>query len=243
MSDDLAKRFAKEAPSGHPNVTPRDASTLILLDRSGKVPKVLMGKRHHGHVFLPGKFVFPGGGIDPLDRKMPVAVPLNPLAEKKLMLKVKRPTRTYAQALALAAIRETFEETEILLGQKTDAASKAPGGPWTEFAKHMVSPDLSSVHFICRAITPPRRARRYDTRFFTADVSAIAHRLDSVIGPETELVELVWQPLADIKRLDLLAITEIALEDLHERIAAGFGHDLPVPFYRMLHGKRTRELL
>ena len=67
MTDDLAKRFAKEAPSGHPNVTPRDASTLILLDRSGKVPKVLMGKRHHGHVFLPSKFVFPGGGIEESD--------------------------------------------------------------------------------------------------------------------------------------------------------------------------------
>ena len=243
MSDDLAKRFAKEAPSGHANTTPRDASTLILLDRSGKVPKVLMGKRHHGHVFLPSKFVFPGGGIDALDRKMSVAVPLNPDAEKKLMLKVKRPTRTYAQALALAAIRETFEETGILLGQKTDAAPKAPGGLWSEFAKHGVSPDLSSVHFICRAITPPRRARRYDTRFFTADVSAIAHKIDGVIGPETELTELVWQPLADIKRLDLLAITEIALEDLHARIAAGFGHDLPVPFYRMPHKAFTRELL
>lgn len=243
MNDDLAKRFAKEAPSGHPNVTPRDASTLILLDRSGKVPKVLMGKRHHGHVFLPGKFVFPGGGIDPLDRKMPVAAPLDPIAEAKLMLKVKRPTHTYAQALALAAIRETFEETGILLGKKTDAVAKAPGGPWAEFAKHMVSPDLSSVHFICRAITPPRRARRYDTRFFTADVSAIAHKLDGIVGPETELTELIWQPLEDIKRLDLLAITEIALEDLHARIEAGFGHDLPVPFYRMLHGKRSRELL
>ena len=91
--------------------------------------------------------------------------------------------------------------------------------------------------------SPPRRARRYDTRFFTADVSAIAHRIGDVIGPDTELTELVWQPLDDIKRLDLLAITEIALEDLHARIEAGFGHDLPVPFYRMLHGKRTRELL
>lgn len=243
MNDDLAKRFAKEAQSGFPNVTPRDASTLILLDRSGKVPKVLMGKRHHGHVFLPNKFVFPGGGIDALDRKMSVAVPLNPVAQEKLMLKVKRPSATYAQALALAAIRETFEETGILLGRKSDVAPKAPGGLWTEFAKHGVAPDLSSVHFICRAITPPRRARRYDTRFFTADVSAIAHKIDGVIGPETELTELIWQPLEDIKRLDLLAITEIALEDLHARIEAGFGHDLPVPFYRMLHGKRSREFL
>ena len=46
-------------------VRPKDAATLILIDRSGKVPKVLLGKRHHGHKFMPGKFVFPGGGVDP----------------------------------------------------------------------------------------------------------------------------------------------------------------------------------
>ena len=62
---DLSERFAKEAPSGHPNRPPRDAATLILLDRSGPIPKVLMGRRHHGHVFLPGRFVFPGGAVDP----------------------------------------------------------------------------------------------------------------------------------------------------------------------------------
>ena len=56
---DLSERFAREAPSGHPNVTPRDAATLILLDCSGPTPKVLMGRRHQGHVFLPGRFVFP----------------------------------------------------------------------------------------------------------------------------------------------------------------------------------------
>ena len=82
---DLAERFAREAPSGHPNVAPRDAATLILLDRSGPTPKVLMGRRHHGHVFLPGRFVFPGGAVDPRDRLMTVGAPLDPRAEAKLM--------------------------------------------------------------------------------------------------------------------------------------------------------------
>ena len=244
---DLAERFAREAPSGHPNVTPRDAATLILLDRSAATPKVLMGRRHHGHVFLPSRFVFPGGAVDPRDRLMPAGTPLDPRAQAKLMRAVKRPSAAKASALALTAIRETFEETGLLLGTKRDTPPKVPDGarerPWAAFAEHRVHPDLSGIHFIARAITPPRRARRYDTRFFTADASAIAHKVEGVIGPEAELVELVWVPLDETKRLELMAITEMVLETLQEQIAAGFSHDLPVPFYRMLHGKRIRQML
>jgi 8-oxo-dGTP pyrophosphatase MutT (NUDIX family) len=240
---DLSERFAKEAPSGHPNRPPKDAATLILLDRSGPTPKVLMGRRHHGHVFLPGRFVFPGGAVDPRDRLMPAGTPLDPRAEAKLMRQVKRPTPAKARALALTAIRETFEETGLLLGTRRDQPPKAPAGPWSAFAEARVHPDLSGIHFIARAITPPRRARRYDTRFFTADASAIAHKVEGVIGPEAELVELVWLPLDETKRLELMAITEMVLETLQEQIAAGFSHDLPVPFYRMMHHKRMREFL
>lgn len=244
---DLTERFAREAPSGHPNVTPRDAATLILLDRSGPVPKVLMGRRHQGHVFLPGRFVFPGGAIDPRDRLIPTAAPLDPRAEAKLMSHVKRPSAARARALALTAIRETFEETGLLLGTRKADGPKLPaiagGTPWAAFAEHHVHPDLSGIHFIARAITPPRRARRYDTRFFTADASAIAHRVDGVIGPEAELVELVWVPLNETKDLELMAITEIVLETLNQQIAAGFSHDLPVPFHHMVRGRRMQDML
>ena len=53
-----------------PNLRPRDAATLIVLDRTGPEPSVLMGKRHDSHKFMPGKFVFPGGRIEPGDRRM-----------------------------------------------------------------------------------------------------------------------------------------------------------------------------
>ena len=244
---ELLQKFTSDALPGHPNLTPKDASTLILLDRSGPSPKVLMGKRHDRHVFLPGKFVFPGGGVDPQDRLMQPGAPLDPRAEKKLMLHTRRPNAAKARALALAAIRETFEETGLLLGiRPTDgeAAPAAPPGPWSAFAQAGIQPDLSTVHFIARAITPPRRARRYDTRFFTADATAVAHKIEGKVGPEHELIELVWLPLDDIKqRIELLAITEIVLGDLHAQIQAGFSHDLPVPFYRVKNGKRVRELL
>src|SRR5689334_9351220 len=99
---------AAERERASPNVRPKDAATLIIVDRSGDRPKVLLGKRHAGHKFMPGKFVFPGGRLEPNDRLMPAASPLNPFTEKYLMKNVKRPSAARAKALALAAVRETF---------------------------------------------------------------------------------------------------------------------------------------
>jgi 8-oxo-dGTP pyrophosphatase MutT (NUDIX family) len=243
--NDLADRF-EEDPHMHrayPNRRPKDAATLILLDRTGIVPKVLMGRRHHSHVFLPGKFVFPGGRVDPSDRLMSIASPLDPRTEKRLLLRVSQPSAGKARAFALTAIRETFEETGLLLGRKIGDVPKARPGPWSDFAKAQVVPELSVVHFIARAITPPGRPRRYDTRFFTADNNAVVHRIDNMVGPQAELVELVWMPIAEADKLDLIPITRLVLRDLQAQIDAGLGFDLPVPFYRMLHGKRVRELL
>ena len=63
---------------------PRDAATLILLDRKDKEVLVLMGRRHAGHTFMPGKFVFPGGRTDPSDSRIPVAAPLHWEEEARL---------------------------------------------------------------------------------------------------------------------------------------------------------------
>jgi hypothetical protein len=106
-----------------------------------------------------------------------------------------------------------------------------------------VLPDLGAIHFIGRAITPPRRARRFDARFFTMDAGAIAQRVEGIIGPDAELVELVWMPLAQARALDMATVTGVMLEELDARIAAGLHHGLPVPFYRMDHRRFVRELL
>jgi 8-oxo-dGTP pyrophosphatase MutT (NUDIX family) len=225
-----------------PNLRPKDAATLILLDHSGPISKVLLGKRHHGHKFLPGKYVFPGGGLEPADKRMPVARPLDRHAEQSLMRAVKRASPAKACALALAAIRETYEETGLLIGRKTDSRA-TPGGPWAAFAQAQILPDLASLHFVARAITPPRRPKRFDTRFFATDATMIAGRVEGMIGPDAELVELVWMPLAQARQLDMPAITAVVLEELDMRIAAGLRHDLPVPFYQMLHRHFVRTLL
>src|SRR5438270_8542062 len=105
-----------------PTIRPKDAATLILIDRSGRAPKVLLGKRHERHSFMPGKFVFPGGGIDPSDKGMAVARPLDPHAQERLLQRFHHGSPGRARALALAAIRETFEETGLVLGMRSKAA-------------------------------------------------------------------------------------------------------------------------
>ena len=243
MAEFVQRMNEVERDLSFPYLRPKDAATLILIDRSGSAAKVLLGKRHAGHKFMPGKFVFPGGRVDRTDRLMPVARGLHPAAEAQLMKRVQRSSQAKARAFALAAIRETFEETGLLLGVVAQEAIMSAKGPWRAFAQAKILPDLSLLHFIGRAITPPGRPRRFDARFFTMDASAIAHRIDGIIGPDAELVELVWMPLSEARQLDMPAVTGVMLEELDDRIAEGFSHDLPVPFYSMARGKFRRELL
>jgi 8-oxo-dGTP pyrophosphatase MutT (NUDIX family) len=243
MEPNLAERLTKtERDQSFPNLRPRNAATIILIDRSSPTLKVLMGRRHHGHKFLPGKYVFPGGRVEASDRHVPVTGELDPQVESRLMQRVRNPSRAKARALAVAAIRELGEETGLLLGRKVEELLRLPPA-WSAFAQAGVQPDIGALHFIARAITPPRRPRRFDTRFFAADSGLIAHRVDGVLGPDAELVELAWVPIAQAKEFDLPTITRVVLEHLETRMQDGFGHELPVPYYRMLHRKFVRVLL
>ena len=86
---DLAEHLTRtERDQSFPYLRPKDAATIILIDRSGAEPKVLMGRRHHGHKFMPGKFVFPGGRVEFEDRDVPVASALDPHVEAFLMRRV-----------------------------------------------------------------------------------------------------------------------------------------------------------
>jgi 8-oxo-dGTP pyrophosphatase MutT (NUDIX family) len=174
---------------------------------------------------------------------MAVAAALHEHHANKLMQRVRRPSMAKAAAFALAAVRETYEETGIMLGIRASGPMRVPPGPWETFARAGIAPDLSAVHFIARAITPPRRPLRFDSRFFTADVGAIARREDGFVGPDKELVELVWLPITEARRLDMPGITAVVLEELQDRIAAGMSHKHPVPLYRMLNKRFVREIL
>ena len=249
MSTELADRLTREVRDRtFPNARPKDAATLILIDRAQPVPKVLLGRRHHGHKFMPGKFVFPGGRVEPHDRQLPLSSRLTPEVEAQLLRRVERPSPAKAHGFAVAAIREVAEETGLLLGRRHNGLSlpdglPLPDGVWAAFAAAGIEPDLGALRLIARAVTPPRRPKRFDTRFFAADASAIAHRVENVIHPEAELVELIWVPVGEAITLDLPIITQVVLAELEPRIAFGFDQPRPIPYYRMVQSRFVRELL
>lgn len=228
-------------PAYHPSQKrPRDAAVLMVLDRSGPEPKVLLGQRHSGHVFMPGLYVFPGGKVEAADARVPASGHLPSHVERRLLAEVRRPSPLRARAYALAAIRELAEETGLMLGGKL-AQVPAMKGDWKPFAAAGVVPRLDNLWFIARSITPPGLVRRYDTRFFATDISDVSHRLEGVIHAEAELVDLRWTRLGDTGGLQLHQITRLVLADLEARLKAGLEGDLPVPLYRPRSGHMHRH--
>lgn len=213
-SDNEVRPFdAPEAKKPAP-MKPRDAATLILV-RGGR--EVMMGQRAAGHVFMPDKWVFPGGRVDPGDARTPAARELTPETEALLRLggAVRRPPR----AFALAAVRETKEEAGLILG--------GPEGP-----------DLSQLAFVARAVTPPHRTRRFDARFFLADAEAVLAD-DRPLGGD-ELLHTRWFALEEAERLDLPSVTRFVLREVRARLA---GEPVRPPYLRWSRGAHRLDRL
>ncbi|MGY6550125.1 MAG: NUDIX hydrolase [Roseinatronobacter sp.] len=185
----------------------RDAATVILLRGTGKDAQVLMGQRGASAAFMPEKFVFPGGALDDTDRALPCAAPLNAACARRLAVGGADP-----QALAMAAIRELWEETGLTLGRK--GIWNAPPASWAGFQARGLIPDPSPLRFIFRAITPPGRPRRFDARFFLAPAEAITGDLDDFAQAGSELRHLRWIALPETRRLNLPFVTEVVLAEL-----------------------------
>src|ERR1700709_2163911 len=226
----------------HPYRRPKDAATLILVDRSGSVPKVLVGKRHDKVVFMPGKFVFPGGRVDKSDTRIPVAAPITKALEANLLKGSPKIAPSRARSLAVAAIREACEETGLCLGLKNNGAAPNLGGPWKAFTDAGLLPDPSGLLLIARALTPPGRGRLFDTRFFTADASSITHHVAGVIHAEAELVELVWVEIGSQPLANMHPMTKRVLTELETRLAAGpLDHGAEVPLWHFYGGEWHRD--
>ena len=224
-------RDLTDAPRVGGRQRPKDAATLILTRERKDEIQVLMGRRAPGHVFMAAKWVFPGGRIDRSDFAAASANALPHAEAARLTREV--PVRR-ARALALAAVRETFEETGLLLATPAPAASVA--GPWREFRAVGALPDLAALSYVARAITPPGRTRRFDARFFMADARALLH--PEPTAGSGELDEIAWLPLADARSLDLPAITRFVLSEVAERLAHP---DRPLPYVRMVRGRHVVE--
>jgi 8-oxo-dGTP pyrophosphatase MutT (NUDIX family) len=236
-------RADPKPPSPRKALRPRDAATLIVVDTSSGEPRVLLGRRRPDLVFMPGRYVFPGGRVDPADRQVAAGDDLAPDSLARLMVAMKGiASEARARALALAAVRETFEEAGLLIGTKAEASPPARTPVWQRFFDHGYLPSLARLTFFARAITPPGRPRRFDTRFFCAPAEAVVHRIAIADG---ELSDLEWHSIAQARTLELPNITRVVLEDLGERIAAGALHDsaIPVPFYHRRNGNFHRDLI
>ncbi len=227
-----------------PPVIPRDAATLILVDFTSKSPKILMGRRHSNHAFMPDKFVFPGGRVDPSDRKMNVASPLDQIVEDRLSIRAKQVSPMKARSIALAAIRETFEETGLMVGEEgLGAPPKLLGTPWESFSTREIWPSLDQLHFVGRAITPKIHKKRFDTRFFLTDAANIAYSEDGIVGPNSELTEILWVKLSEAKDLDLPSITSMIIDEITLRLDQGLKPYLPVPYFHEFRGRYVRDEL
>ncbi len=203
---------------------PRDAATLIVIRRDGATPRILLGQRHGSHAFMPNKFVFPGGRLDPADCRLRPARDLHPTTLAKLMTRMGgKPSAPRARGLACAAIREAYEETGLLVGRSS--AEDAP--------------DLSGLVFFARAVTPPGRSRRFDSRFFVTDAATVGNLDRPEHAGSGELLDLRWFSLAEALALDLPAITKDILARLSPWLDKGRlpGHDCPVSFQYSLRGE------
>lgn len=234
---------AERSPKHRKILRPRDAATLIVVDTSSGEPRVLLGRRRPDLVFMPGRYVFPGGRVDPGDRHIEVADDLEPGNVEKLLEGMKgTPSTKRARALALAAVRETFEEAGLLIGMPLQGAAPPRAATWQKFYAHGYRPSLGQLTFFARAITPPGRPRRFDTRFFCVPAEAVVHKVAIADG---ELSDLEWHSIAQARSLELPNITRVVLEDLSERITAGAlrSSSLPVPFYHRRSGAFHRDLI
>lgn len=189
------------------DVAIRDAATIIVLRDRATTPAILMGQRGKSAVFMPGKFVFPGGAVDANDAQVPVTQIAPDTAAKLAEQSAITPN-----ALAAAAVRELWEETGQIMGHK--GAWPDPPRGWRGFAATGHIPDAGALDFFFRAVTPPGRPRRFDARFFVTDAERLAGDPDDFSGAEDELSHLQWVPLHDARKFDLAFITQIVLAEL-----------------------------
>lgn len=204
----------------------RDAATVILVRDAGRAPSVLMGQRGARAAFMPSKFVFPGGAVDPGDGAVPLARTLAEGCATRLAEDAHGPG---APALAAAAIRELWEETGLILGTPGTWADPPPD--WSDFAETGHRPSAEGLTFVFRAITPPGRPRRFDARFFLADAGRVMGDPDDFSRASEELSHLHWVPLAEARAIDLPFITEVVLAEVAARLP-DLGPPPTVPFFK-----------
>lgn len=201
---------------------------LLREGRSGI--EVLMGRRHGRAKFLPDIYVFPGGRVEPVDRQ-PTGFPER--IEPALSAALQRGAgRRDPARLLRAAVRETYEETGLMLAAQGKSPAGETAGVWRDFAAHGLRPRFEALRYVCRAITPRGSHRRYNTRFFLADGSQAA----GDIKGDGELEDLAWRPVEAMAGYNLVDVTEFVLQESISRWKRGIISDAePAPLFRYVN--------
>lgn len=221
-------------------VRPRDAATLIIVRQEGKHPKILMGKRAASHKFMPNKFVFPGGRLDVVDQRLNMPFELaDPVMTRLRKATQARVSDNKLRGLALAAIRETFEETGLIIGRQAQTRLRSGNAVWQSYFDHGVEPPLEHLDFICRAVTPTHRNRRFDTRFFMVYDEFIHTDPETMEKASGELLDLHWLTLDDARQLDIPAITRSVIDMVEGRMQLDRKAQLhaPTPYFHTKNRK------
>jgi 8-oxo-dGTP pyrophosphatase MutT (NUDIX family) len=192
----------------------------------GRDLELLAGRRPAHVKFMPGVYVFPGGAIDPEDRR-PWHVETG---AEHLPPRLARSAR--------AALRETWEEVGVLVGREA-APSAPPNAAVTglspverAYAERGVSAAFDTLTYIGRAITPTRVFRRFNTRFFLADGEAAFG--EPAVSDELE--DVAWHPIG---RRELVPFRDVTQFMLARAIAVREGTaPAEVPLFFTTHGKR-----
>lgn len=227
----------------------RDAATVIVVRDPTTNPRILMGQRGSKAAFMPNKFVFPGGAVDAGDYDIALAEPLNSTCCDRLAEDMRDETPPEAvSALAVAAIRELWEETGLVLGDTALWTGDAPKD-WQDYAATGHVPSARGMQFVFRAITPPGRPRRFDARFFLINADYLDGDLDDFSRASDELSHLQWVGLKQARSFDLPFITEVVLAEVEGQLpdlsapasVPFFKNDDEVGWFKRLHGRTPTE--
>jgi 8-oxo-dGTP pyrophosphatase MutT (NUDIX family) len=217
MSDELGRTPGKpsefRADRKGRAARPRDAATLVLVRRDGPAPTILMGRRAAGHAFMPDKYVFPGGKVDRTDRTVPAAT--EPDADTCAAIGGRRAAR----AVALACVREMYEETGLAIGVPGHARYHGSDAGWAGYFSTGLVPDLAALGLFARAITPPHRVKRFDARFFMADAARVLPE-GQTPRDGAEMEDLRWFTIEEAYGLDLPNVTRFVIGEVAARLAA-----------------------
>ncbi len=207
LPESLAEQARRFADGSETPAEPRNAATVVLMRGGVASPEVYLLQRQTSMEFAAGMCVFPGGGVDPRDFDHAVAWAGPTPATWADRLGV---DEEQARALVCAAVRETFEESGVLLAGEsaTSVVADTTGEDWEADRVALEARELAMTEFLDRRglvlrsdllgawagwLTPIFEPRRYRTWFFAAELPTGQRTRDV----STESSRVVWEPAGD----------------------------------------------